>query len=157
MRQRLAAEQAAVVQALTGRQPPPAGFDVAHLATAAAALAQKRCRSVAMSWPALTQALGERFEPAFAAFAAAIPLPEIGGPLADGRAFARHVGVLPDKARLEVLAVDLRFRSTKRGLRLRRGPALRFAWLQQSRRLVLGAYGRWLGMHWLSLRLSFGG
>src|SRR5262249_38010118 len=145
------------VQALTGQQPPPFGFDVAQVATAAAALAQKRCRSVATSWPALTRALGERFEPAFAAFAAAVPLPEIGGPLADGRAFARAVGVLPDEARLEVLAVDLRFRSTKRGLRPRRVPALRFAWLRQSRRLVLGVCGRWLGMRWLSLRLPFGG
>ena len=55
--------------------------------------------------------LGDRFGPLFAAFAAATRPPRHGGPLADGRAFARALadwGELPEAARVEVMAVNLR-------------------------------------------------
>jgi hypothetical protein len=109
---------------------------------------------VALAWPALARALGERFEPSFAVFAAASALPEEGGPLADGREFSRQLyaaGALPEEARLEVLDVDLQYARSKRGLRPRRGIALRVAWLRRARRLVLGVRLPWLGVRWLSI------
>jgi hypothetical protein len=151
-RARLAAEQARLVRALAGDGEPPDGFDAGRLRAAAAALAHKRARAAARAWPALARALGEGFEARFADFAARTPLPEKGGPLADGRAFAAELaarGELPDEGRLEALAVDLRHRRTAAGLRPRRGAVLKVAWLRGARRLVLGVRLPWLGVRWL--------
>jgi hypothetical protein len=156
-RQRLANRQAALVKALTGGLAPPADFDAGRVEVAAQALARKRCRGVVKAWPTLTRALGEDFEVRFAAFAAANQWPEDGGPLADGRAFARFLASTGreslEEARLEVMAVDLSFRSTLRGLAPRRGFALRVALLRRAARLVLGIRVPWFGMRWLSLGL----
>src|SRR5262249_47592483 len=149
-----AAQQAALVKALTSGTAPPADFDVARIEAAAEALARKRCRGVARTWPALRRALAESFEPRFAAFSAATPLPEDGGPLADGRAFARFLaaaGVLPEEARLELMAVDLSYVSTNRGLLPRRGFTMRIAVLRRACRLVLGIRMPWFGVRWLSI------
>jgi hypothetical protein len=104
-------------------------------------------------WPALARCLGERFAERFTAFAAATPLPAEGGPLADGRAFARTVtpAEMTDEARLEVLGVDLRFRSNLRGLLPRRGVVLRAARLRQARRVVIGTRLPILGVRVFSL------
>src|SRR5437016_1395615 len=48
----------------------------------------------------------------FAQFAATATIPRQGGPLADGRAFARYLerrGELTEEGRLEALAVDVRY------------------------------------------------
>ena len=156
-RQRLANLQCALAKALTSGLAPPAGFDAGRVEEAAQALARKRCRSVAKAWPALTRALGEGFEVRFAAFAAANSLPEDGGPLADGRAFARFLamaGGLPEESRLEVMAVDLSYVSTIRGLLPRGGFALRVALLRCAARLVLGIRVPWFGVRWLSISLG---
>jgi hypothetical protein len=157
MRQRLATQQAALVKALTGAMAPPADFDAVRVGVAVQALTRKRCRSAAKAWPALTQALGERFAVLFAEFAAGTPLPEHGGPLADGRAFVRFLAAaveLPEEARREVLAVDLAYKSTRRGLLPRRGFAMRVAWLRRAGRLVLGICVPGFGVHWLSMGRS---
>ena len=110
-RERLAAQQAALLRALANRAAPPEGFDPARIRATADALARKRARGVARAWPSLAGALGDRFGPLFAAFAAATRPPRHGGPLADGRAFARALadwGELPEAAHVEVMAVDLR-------------------------------------------------
>ncbi|HYT87815.1 MAG TPA: hypothetical protein VEL76_03775 [Gemmataceae bacterium] len=154
MRQRLAEQQAALVEALTVGKTPPPGFAAERFAVAAEALARKRARSASKAMPILAQSLGERFGERFAAFAAVTPLPEEGGPFADARAFARYVaarGELPEDARLEVMAVDLHQKSTRRGLVPRRGFALRAAVLWRARRFVLGIRVPWLGVRWLSL------
>ncbi len=98
--------------------------------------------------------LGELFR----AFATTATTPRLGGPLADGRAFARWLSQsqkLPDAGRVESLAVDLRYRSTPQGLVPRRGPALRFALLHRERRLVIAVRLPWLGERWLTIPFGY--
>jgi hypothetical protein len=156
-RSRLAAQQADLVRALAGKALVPGGFDTAQVKTTAESLGTKRAMAVARAVPALRQALGERFAKKFATYAAQKALPREGGPLADGRAFARTLasaGELPDAARLELLDVDLRFASTPFGLTPRRGPALAAALLGQPRRLLVGVRLPWLGVKCLAVRLG---
>jgi hypothetical protein len=156
-RSRLAAEQAALVNALVAHGEPPANFDALQLRTAAASLARKRAGAAARAWPALTRALGRQFGGLFAAYAEAATLPREGGPIADGRTFARWLaarGELPDAGRIEILAVDLRYVGNPEGLRRRRWPTCRAAWLRQSRRLIVAVWLPWLGQHWLSIPLG---
>ncbi len=152
-RARLAAQQATLVSALMARGEPPADFDGTRLRAAIVSLARKRARAVARAWPGLALELGRCLDERFAAYAADVPLPRAGGPLADGRAFARWLadrGELPEVGRLQALAVDLRFASTGSGLLPRRGPTCRIAWLRRSRRLVVAVRLPWLGERWLS-------
>jgi hypothetical protein len=105
-RERLAAEQAALVRALVGGGPVPGGFDPDRVRATSAALARKRAREVARAWPGLAAELGEAFTGRFLAFAAGRPPPARGGALADGLAFARAQagqGRLPGNARVEAL------------------------------------------------------
>jgi hypothetical protein len=95
----------------------------------------------AQAWPSLRAMLGDDFRLLFAAYAETAPLPQQGGPLADGRRFVRHVAArirLTDDPRMQALSVDLRYRQTSAGLLRRRWPQLRFAWLPGARRLVVG-------------------
>ncbi|WP_020466403.1 hypothetical protein [Singulisphaera acidiphila] len=145
-RELLATQQAELVRALTGLSGPPEGFLTGHVRAAALALARKRARSVARAWPSLVEALGQEFEPCFALYTAEAPLPRRGGPLADGRNFVRVLdrqGKLSDRARLDALAVDLRYVSRSAGLVVRRGPSLAIALLRHPRQLVLAV--RWPG------------
>lgn len=156
-RAQLAARQAELVRALTAKAGPPVDFKPAHFRAATHALARKRARSVARAWPSLEEALGESFESSFSSYAVDVPLPQRGGPLADGRNFAQVLerqGKLTDRARLEVLAVDLRFASSPEGLIARRGPSLAMALLKHPRQLVLAA--RWPGgrVHRLTVPLG---
>jgi hypothetical protein len=156
-RAKLSSQQAALVTALMARGELPAGFDVVRLRAAAASLARKRARAAARTWPGLARALGRRFGELFTAYAEAAPLPRDGGPLADGRAFARWLaarGELPEAGRLHALAVDLRYAGNPDGLVPRRWPTYRTAWLHQSRRLIVAVWLPWLGEHWLSIPLG---
>lgn len=152
----LARQQAALVAALAARAVAPDGFDPSRLAAATDALARKRMAAVARAWPCLAHALDDRFAASFAAFAAGTPLPVQGGPLADGRAFARWLKArreLPDAGALEALAVDLQHVSARKGLMRRRGPVVKFARLAQRRRLVVALRLLWLGDYWFSIPL----
>lgn len=156
-RSRLAAEQAALVGALVAGEEPPAAFDAARVRAAAASLADKRARSLAQAWPELHSALANRFAARFAEFALLHELPRDGGPLADGRCFARWLaaqGELPDEGRLEALAVDLRYRSVPAGLRPRRLPAGWIAWFGTARRLIIALRLPGVGECWLRLPLG---
>jgi hypothetical protein len=105
-RERLAAEQAALVRALVGGGPVPGGFDPERVRATSAALARKRAREVARAWPVLAAELGQDLTPAFLAHAAGRPPPARGGALADGLAFADALarrGRLPGNARVERL------------------------------------------------------
>jgi len=136
----LAEQQAALVAALTGQGPLPAGFDAARVRAAADALAFKRARAVAQAWPSVRAMLGADFRASFAACAASAPLPQHGGPLADGRRFVRYVAArvpLTDDIKLQALSIDLRYRQTAAGLLRRRGPHLRAVWLSQARCVVV--------------------
>ena len=161
-RDRLAAMQAVLLQALTGSGVVPEGFDASRIHAAGESLASKRMRSAGRAWPALAASLGAEFALRFAAFAAMNPLPGQGGPLADGRAFARSLtsrgGVSPrlsDGARLEIMAVDLRYRSAGRegGLITRHGFAARVVLLRTARRGVLAIRLPCFGEHWFNLPL----
>jgi len=156
-RARLSAQQAELLRALAGDGPPPADFDAARLRATAEALASKRAQAVARAWPALAGALADRFREHFDRHARQSPLPEVGGPLADGRSFARMLArqrELPDAGRREALAVDLHFRSTRRGLVPRRGPAVAATFLREARRLIVAVRLPWLGARWLSIPLG---
>jgi hypothetical protein len=157
-RAELAAQQAALVTALVARGEPPPGFEAEHLRAAAAALAKKRARTTARAWPGLARALGRDFGRLFANYAGAAPLPRDGGPLADGRGFARWLaarGELPEAGRLQAMAVDLRYAGNREGLVRRRGPTCRAAWLHRSRRVVLAVWLPWMGEYWLSIPLAY--
>jgi hypothetical protein len=148
----LAASQEALVRVLSGQGDAPNGFDGDRLRAAADALLNKRLRSVAHACPALSGTLGDRFEPLFRAFAGTRLIPRRGGPLADGRAFAGALaatGDLPEAARLEAMAIDLRWARRPDGLVPRRGPAVRLTWLRQARRLVVAVRIPWVGEWWV--------
>jgi hypothetical protein len=140
----LGQRQAALMAALAGAAPVPAGFDASRVRAAAAALVSKRARCVAQAWPSLRIALGERFQQVFAAYASVTPLPAQGGPLADGRCFVRHLGAahaLPDAVLQQALLVDAGHVASPDGLARRRWPCLRIGWLPQSRRLLVALGG----------------
>ncbi|MBI3725424.1 hypothetical protein HY251_15955 [bacterium] len=156
-REKIRAEQSALLSALLGNGRAPEGFDRSRLLAAAEALSQKRSRAVARAWPALARTL-PRFQGRFSEFAARTPLPGEGGPIADGRAFVRALdpalaASLGDEARLEVLSVDLRFARVSSGLAPRRGIKLASARLVERGRFVLAVLLPWLGERWFSLPL----
>lgn len=141
----LAEQQAALVAALAGIGDVPAGFDATRVKAAASALAFKRARAVAHAWPSLRAMLGDDFRACFAAYAATAPIPQQGGPLADGRRFARYLATrmpLTDEARLQALSIDLRYRHTSAGLQPRRWPHIRVAWLGNARCVVVAGGDR---------------
>jgi hypothetical protein len=101
---------------------------------AARSLARKRAETVARVCATLPGALGyDAFHQAFAAYAAETPL--------------------ADELRLRAFLIDLTSARSPCGLRPRRGVAVRFAWLRQSRRLLLGCGLPWLGVKWFSARV----
>jgi hypothetical protein len=147
-RERLAAEQAALVRALVSGGPVPDGFDPERVRATSAALARKRAREAARAWPLLAAELAQEFTPAFLAHAARRPPPARGGALADGLAFADDLarrGRLPGNARVERL-----------GARAHRSPAparLAATLAGPPRRLVVTVRLPGLGDRWLSLPL----
>ena len=153
-RARLAAMQAELVAALTGKAATPAGFCAHRIRAAAVSLAVKRRGAVARAWPGLAEELGAHYAERFAAYASLTPLPSSGGPLADGRVFVDWLerrGERLDGCRLQAMAVDLRHARTANGLVPRRGASLRIARLGNPRRLVVGLRLPWLGERWLQL------
>jgi hypothetical protein len=150
-RQRLAAGQAALVRALVGGGPVPAGFDPARVGATSDALARKRAREVARAWPVLAAELGDDFTRRFLADAAGRPPPASGGALADGLAFARALarhGRLPGEARVEAMVAAARLSPRRARLAaIVAGPP---------RRLVVTVRAPALGDRWLSLPLRLG-
>lgn len=137
----LADQQADLMAALSGQGAMPEGFRHDRLETAKAALALKRMRAAARSWPAVVQLLGDSFSTAFTQYAQATPLPQEGGPLADGRTF---VGWLSESQSLtdEIIRLALRFDvSNKRhpkGWRPRRWGHAAWVWLPESQQWLMG-------------------
>jgi hypothetical protein len=140
-RTRLASSQLELVQALVGNGAKPAEFDASRIQATADALLLKRTHSVARSWPSLARSLGPAFDERFSNYARSRPPLHDGGPLADGRAFARAVAqdvALADDAALEALLFDLRYRISEERVVARRGFFFGLAQLNQSQRLVIG-------------------
>ncbi|MGJ5891969.1 multinuclear nonheme iron-dependent oxidase [Streptomyces niveiscabiei] len=88
-RQRLALAQTSLLSALVAGTPAPEGFDRARLAVQARALAAKRAGVVAKVAPELPEILGDKYRPAFLAYAGARPLR--GGYRQDALEFAEHL------------------------------------------------------------------
>jgi hypothetical protein len=148
-RARLAAEQAALVRALVGGGPVPAGFDPERVRATAAALGRKRAGEVARAWPLLAAELGDDFGEWFLAFAARRPPPRRGGALADGLAFARalaRAGRLPANARPEAMVAAAHLST--------RPARLAAAVAGPPRRLVVTVRAPALGDRWLSVPLG---
>ncbi|WP_330277938.1 hypothetical protein OG205_21050 [Lentzea sp. NBC_00516] len=72
-RERLATQQAELLNALLGNGPAPAGFDEQRLAVERRALLSKRRGIVRMLGPAVADELGDRFRPLFDAYAVEYP------------------------------------------------------------------------------------
>lgn len=154
-RERLAQAQWALVQSLGLGAPVPAGFDAERVHEAAKSLVNKRRRGVERSWPKLCAALGDTFRPRFEAWATRHPLGVEASALADGRRFAealREENALPEAAREELFAFDVRYRPTEDGFVPRRGVGMKAARLGTPRRLVLAL--RLPGGHILHVRLG---
>ena len=136
-RTRLAAEQTALLRALVGGDEPPAGFDNERVRLTARSLINKRLREVARAWPALSHCLGDQFNSRFTLFAGTHPPPAEGGPLADGRAFARTLAAseMDAESGMELLRVDL----------YQRWLPARLRWLPRVGRIV-GVRLPWLGV-----------
>jgi hypothetical protein len=157
LRSNVASEQQSFLAALVSTSEAPIGVDQAKFVAAKEALLRKRARSVAKSWPGLARDLGALFFEDFSAFAEGEPVPQQGGPLADGFAFARwwaRSNSLSEAARLEILAVRLQYVQCRAGLVPRRSPAMVCRVFQGPRRLVIGVRLPWLGAHWTSIPLA---
>ncbi|MFJ5261972.1 DUF692 family multinuclear iron-containing protein [Streptomyces sp. NPDC088387] len=88
-RQRLALSQTALLSALVAGTPAPEGFDRTRLRVQARALAGKRADVVAKIAPELPEILGDRYRPAFLAYAHGQPM--AGGYRRDALDFASHL------------------------------------------------------------------
>jgi len=149
---RIAREQEELVRSLTGKGEDPAGIDAHRLHATRQTLARKRAGAVAKLYPRLSQSLADDFPRLFETFAAETLLPQEGGALADGRAFARSLQKAkkcPEAARPELLQVDLYWRRSRQGLARRRGFFLRLARFHDPRRFVVALRLPWLGVFWI--------
>lgn len=88
-RRRLAAAQAALLSALVAGGPTPAGFDPARLEVQRRALVAKRASVIAGIAPELPRILGDRYRPAFAAYARGRPMTD--GYRPDAMRFVAHL------------------------------------------------------------------
>jgi hypothetical protein len=123
-RDRLATQQAALLDSLQGRGTSPPGFDHDDLAAAGASLLRKRLGALSRDWPALAYAVGEALLEAFAQYAQSTPPPVAGEGVADGLGFALSLdpGTLTDDARVEILHARARFAVRQGQVIPRRGP-----------------------------------
>ena len=99
-RERLAARQAELLNALLANGPAPAGFDEQRLGVERRALLSKRRGIVRMLGPAVADELGDRFRPLFDAYAVEHPRRAGSRAREDAAAFAewcRSRGELPEK------------------------------------------------------------
>jgi hypothetical protein len=144
------------VRALVGHSQAPAAFDPARVRVTAETLLRKRARGVAHAWPQLARALGPRFADCFMDYARRTPPPD-GGPLVDGRIFARvleQTGELPDAARTERLAFDARYKLADGRIIARRRFAVGATRLRLSARLIIVLRLPLVGERWLQLPLK---
>ena len=97
-RAKLAAQQSALLKALTKQTPLP-GFDPERLKTTAISLQQKRMRTVEHAHPCLATALGPDFTELFNAYSKVQPIPT-AGPSIDALQFTEYLAqsdFLPDQ------------------------------------------------------------
>jgi len=150
-RARLARRQAELLSALVRPAVDLPGFDAEWVRAAAASLQSKRVHAIARTWPRLAAALGPDFAAEVSRYVGEHPSPPADGALSDGRAFVRGLAAgarLPWEGRLELLAVELRWRWGVDGRRrLRRfGAGLAVG---QAFRLAVAVRAPGVGERWL--------
>ncbi len=154
-REAYGARQAQLLDALLRGDEPPQGFDAAQAGAAGSALRRKRGRAVALAWPALALALGDRYDARFDAFARSVDAPPSGDPLADGVAFALRLqqAELTDDARVELLLARAALRRGRGGRwRARRTPFAAAVRLDAPRpRTLIVVALPWLGRRCLAI------
>lgn len=156
-RANLAAQQSSLVRALVADGPIPPGFDGDRVKTLARSLVNKRRQALARAWPRIARLLGNAYVEQFTTYARANPLPASGSPLEDGRHFLHWLdekAPLPDSARMEAMAFDLRFYSTPLGLRDRGGFGVKIAKMRETPALVIALRLPWLRIRWLRIPLG---
>jgi len=156
-RKRLAEAQLELVRALVSNEIAPAEFDSSRVQATADALLLKRSHSVAQAWPGLARSLGSAFDERFALYARSRHILQEGGPLTDGRAFARtlaRAGALTDEAALETLAFDLRYHVSPERVIARRGFWFGAAVLKQSLQFTIAMRLPLFGERWINVPLK---
>ena len=157
VRSKVAAAQRELIRALVSNGELPPEFDCSRVRAAADALLQKRAKSVARVWPGLAHSLGASFHEQFSHYAEARPVLRDGGPLADGREFARLLSqdaALSDDAIVEVLTFDLRYRVAGSKVVARRGLSFCAGLLKQSHRLIVAVRLPITGERWIRFPLK---
>lgn len=152
-RARLARRQAELLSAVLGQNTDLPGFDTRQVRTAAASLQGKRVRAIARAWPRLAAALGPDFGCQVGLHVDEHPSPPAGGALSDGQAFARDLAAracLPWEGRLELLAVELRWRFAEDGRRRQRRFGAGLA-VGRPFRLAVAVRAPGVGERWLRL------
>jgi hypothetical protein len=138
-RHRLASMEAEFIRSLSADGPYSSGSDLRGMRAISELLRAKRVRTMARAWPELASVLGNGLAERATDVLAGTPLPSGDQALQDGLIVARHLeaaGPIPDNLRLRMLGVGLQYRR-KRGLLVQRPrPALGFAYLRQSGRLI---------------------
>ena len=137
----LADQQAALMAALSGQGAMPEGFRHDRLEAARSALALKRMRAAGRSWPAVERLLGDSFSTAFTQYAKDTPLPQEGGPMADGRTFVGWLSEshsLTDEIRLLALQFDVCNKRHPKGWRPRRWGHAAWVWLPDGQHWLVG-------------------
>jgi hypothetical protein len=138
-RHRLASMEAEFIRSLSAGGPYSAGSDLRGMRATSQLLRAKRVRTMARAWPELAGILGNGLAERATDVLAGTPLPPDDHAVQDGLIVARHLeaaGPIPDSLRLRMLGVKLRYRR-KRGLLVQwPRPALGFAYLGQSGRLI---------------------
>lgn len=153
-REQAAHAQSQLVTALMADGPLPPGFDPDDCESTARSLLAKRYRLVQLAWPGLIDALGTHATELFAEFAKQSPLPIESQGRRDGYYFARWLPSmhrLPDECRIILMLAELQGIDRKR-----HGLALRFAWLRERKRPLVGikvpGCAPWIVPSWLRLK-----
>jgi hypothetical protein len=131
--------QGEFIRSLSAGGPYAPNSDLRGMRATSQLLRAKRVRTMARAWPELTGVLGNGLVERATEVLAGTPLSAGDHALQDGLIVARHLeaaGPIPDSVRLRMLSVRLRYRG-KRGVQVQgRRPALGFAYLRQSGRLI---------------------
>jgi hypothetical protein len=139
-RRRLASMEAEFIRSLLAGGPYPAGADLRGMHATSELLRSRRVRHIAKAWPEVAELLGKTFRER------AIELLAGDGPrqpahaVQDGLTLALQLeaeGPIPDRLRLRLLTVQLRYRRQRGRLVRRPGPAVGWTYMRQSRRLVV--------------------
>jgi len=138
-RHRLASLEAEFLRSLSTGGPYPSGSDLRGMRATSQLLWAKRVRTMARAWPELASFFGSSLKDRATELLAGIPLPPGDHAVEDGLRLVRHLevaGPVPDRIRLRMLDVKLRYRWQRGHLVRRSRPAAGCIYLPQSGRMI---------------------